>query len=435
MLIHIPTADNYLLQGVTSLITGNCGSSSFPLNEFFRKIKKTGTAVNIGSLVGHNTIRALYMGSKTGRPTDRELQRMKEALDREMRSGAFGLSTGLIYRPGMYADQEELIALARVIAEYDGLYASHIRSEGRGIDSAIREAVRVGSETGVKIQISHLKLAGEHVWGQTDLITDTIRRAMQENVRITTDQYPYTASSAPYSALFPGWARQALFRPGKNPEAYRRMRLSLERMFLDGMDSFLIAAFPPAPEYEGKSLPEILEMQGKKVTSRNAVDLLLDIQKSGGATGIFFLMDHRDVEELLKLEYNMIASDGKVLPGDRGVPHPRNYGTFPRLLGRYVYEKNVLRPEEAVHKMTLLPARTLGINDRGRIAPGMKADLVIYDPEKIRDTATYKNPHQYPKGIIRVLVNGRTSALEGASTGVLSGRILYGPGEKKEDSV
>ena len=429
-ILDIPTADNYLLQGVTTIIAGNCGASYFPLSDLFEKITRRGSALNFGSYVGHNTVRALYMGTKRGKPDAREMKLLKQAIAQEMRSGALGLSTGLVYRPGRSAGTEELIELARVAADYQGIYASHIRGEGTGIRVAIEEAIRVGEEGDIPVQISHIKLYGQDAWGHIEDIRAPIETARQKGIRVTTDQYPYTAAFTSFSTWFPSGIRRVLRRPHRYPKQYIGLRRNLERMFLESMENTRIASFPPDRRYDGKNFTEILQMLGRRVTPRNAAELLIDIHRRGNATGIFFQMSEEDVRQLMKLEYNMIASDGYIEQMNTGSPHCRSYGTFPRIFSRYVREDQNLTMEDAVRKMTSLPADTLGLYDRGRIQIGAKADIVVFDSDTIRDKSTFQNPHQYPEGLAWVIVNGVAAAQNGVPTGLLNGQLVLGPGKE-----
>jgi len=425
-LLEFPTADNYLLQGVTTLVGGNCGASPWPLSDLFERIEHGGSAVNFASFSGHNTLRARVMGRKTASPSSREMRLMREMLDRDMRAGAVGLSTGLTYFPGRHTALREIAALAEVIAPYDGVYATHMRSEGRDIALALEEAVRIGEKAGVRVQVSHLKLSGESVRGHPHLILERLEIARRRGVRVTADLYPYTASSTSFSTWFPHWTRPVLRSRSKSTPAYRRLKIRLARAFSGGLDRFVVGSCPARPQLEGKNFADILTSRGTDPSAQNAAELLIDIQRRGRAQGIFFSMRESDVETLLRLDDVMVASDGEVVGWEEGHPHCRSYGTFPRILARFVREKKILSLEAAVRKMTALPARSLGLRDRGLIREGFRADLVLFDPLTIRDTATYARPHAYPEGIFWVMVNGRMAAENGRATGVLAGRVLRG---------
>lgn len=440
---RIPTADNYILQGVTTVIGGNCGGHPFPLADLFRQLEKEGISLNFGCLIGHNTIRRQVMGYKMETPSPEEMEKMKRLIDQEMKSGALGFSTGLAYLPGIYATTGEIVDLASVVASYGGVYASHIRDQGDKISEAIEEAITVGEKNKIPVLVSHIKLAKDSVWGEIARITRPVEEARQRGVEVFLDQYPYTATSSGFTSSFPSWAfeggRDKFIERLKDPENYRKIkefiigrRLSSARG-IDKMETIYIASCRKNPEYEGKNLKQILEQKGVKPSVDAAADLIIDIEKSGGAQGVFFQMQERDVESLMRLPYTMHASDGGIQEMGRGVPHPRNYGTFPRVIARYVREKKVLRLEDAIRKMTSLPAQMYRLKRRGVIAVGMYADLTIFDPDKFQDQATFDKPHQYSKGLEYVVVNGEIVVEHNLHTGKRPGRILYGPGKTSKE--
>jgi len=283
-------------------------------------------------------------------------------------------------------------------------------------------------------------LAHDAAWGQLERITKPVEEARSRGVEVTIDQYPYTATSSGFTSSLPSWAfeggKEKFLERLKNKEAYEKIKsFVIERRLtstkgINKLETIYIARFEKFPEYEGKNLQEILLSQGKEPTIDNAADYIIEIEKNGGAQGVFFQMDEKDVEDLMRLSYNMHASDGAVQIMGRGVPHPRNYGTFPRVIGHYVREKGVITLEEAIRKMTSLPAQTLRLKGRGLIKEGMYADLTIFDPLTFQDQATFSNPHQYSKGLMYVLVNGELVVEKGKHTGTLSGKILYGYGKK-----
>ncbi len=438
---RIPTVDNYALQGVTTVIGGNCGGHPFPLRDLFQDIEKKGTSLNFGCLIGHNTIRKEVMGYKMELPSKDEMDEMKSLVDQEMRAGGLGFSTGLSYLPGIYSRTEEIIELASAVAPYGGVYASHIRDQGLHITEAIEEAIQIGKTNGLPVQISHVKLAHDAVWNEISRITDPVEQARSRGVEVTLDQYPYTATSSGFTSSFPSWAfegeREKFVERLKDREKYEKIKaFVIDRRLtstkgINKLETITISRCRSFPDYLGKNLQEILISQGKKPTVDNAADLIIAIEKNGGAGGVFFQMDERDVEVLMRLPYNMHASDGGVQELGKGVPHPRNYGTFPRVIGRYVRDRGVLSLEEAIRKMTTLPAQTFRLKDRGMIREGMFADLVVFDREKFVDKATYSEPHQYGQGFSYVIVNGEIVAENGKHTGALSGMILYGPGKKE----
>ena len=436
-ILRYPKAPNFLLQGITTVVSGNCGGAEYPLSELFESIENQGVALNFCSYAGHNTIRGMVMGTKTGIPTAYELKKMKEMIENEMKAGAMGLSTGLAYTPGRYSRTDELIELMKVVAKYGGLYATHMRTEGPGIQMAVEEAVRIGKEAGVRVQISHIKLMTEGAWGNTQWITGPVEAAQKDGLEITTDQYPYIASGAGLSAVF----RPLLLNHGlssltgvnKGDEKYNRIKQFMVywvRSFLSSLKEIQIGRYYFNPEYNGKNLEEILKLEGKEITYENTAELLMEIEKNGSAECVIFAMNENDVRTLMKLPYNMIGSDGLIRDYGRGVTHPRDYGAFPRIICRYVKELKLLTLEEAVRKMTSLPAQTLKLENRGEIKNGMYADIVIFDYNTIEDKATFQNPHQYPAGIKYVIVNGKIAAKDGEITDNLAGKVLYGPGKQ-----
>lgn len=437
-ILRIPTADNYLRQGVTTIIGGNCGSHPFPLQELFDQLEKKGLALNFGCLVGHNTIREKVMGLKMDEPTPEEMAEMKRLVDQEMKAGALGFSTGLAYLPGTYSKTQEIVELASVAAKYGGVYASHIRDQGKKITEAVEEALEVGRRNRMKVQISHIKLADEAVWNQIDRLKGPIDQARKEGLKVYCDLYPYTATSSGFTSSFPSW----VFEGGeekfkerlKDPEIYRQVKnYIIERRLtsprgINRLQAILIARYKAHPEYEGKTLEEILKMKGIDPTVEAAADLIIDIEKEGGAQGIFFQMDEADVAQLMKLPYVMIGSDGEIQVYGRGFPHPRSYGTFPRVIAHYVREEKVISLEEAIRKMTYLPAEAFDIEKRGLLKSGYFADIVVFDPEKFKDEATYADPHRYPSGLHLVIVNGQIVYSEGEIKPVLPGKIIKGKG-------
>jgi N-acyl-D-amino-acid deacylase len=437
-ILRVPGCENYISQGVTTLVGGNCGGHEFPLSKLFEEIDKQGIACNFGSLAGHNTLREKVMGMKMGEPTAEEMRQMKELLRQEMKAGALGLSTGLGYLPGTYSKTEELVELASVVAEFGGFYASHIRNQGKRITKAIEEAIAVGERNHIPVEISHIKLADEDVWNRLEMITMPVEEARARGAEVTLDQYPYTATSSGFTSSFP----QGVFEGGqekflerlKDPETYNRVQQTIiinrlrSKRGINRLEAIYIARSRKFPDYEGKSIKEILEMQGKPGSVENAADLIIDIVKEGDASAIFFQMDEKDVEALMKLSYVMVGSDGTLQVMGKGSPHPRSYGTFARVLGEFVRNRRVVSLEEAIRKMTSLPAQTMRIRDRGLLREGMYADITIFDPKEVKDAATFSNPHQHSQGVVCVLVNGQKVIEDGKFTGRKPGMIVYGQG-------
>ena len=438
-ILQVPTVDNYIYQGVTTVLGGNCGGHPFPLSSLFQRLEEKGTSINFGCLVGHNTIRREVMGDKMSSPTRDEMNKMIALIEQEMKAGALGFSTGLSYLPGTYSKTDELIELASAAARYRGIYATHLRDQGLHITEAIEEAIEIGENNNMPVQISHIKLADDAVWNEIEKITKPIEDARQRGAEVTIDQYPYTATSSGLTSSFPSWAfeggRKEFLKRLEDKKNYQKIKAYVIKRRLtstkgiDKPESIYIARSSKFPGYEGKNLKELLLLQGKEPTVENAADLIIEIERNGGASCVFFQMDEKDVEALMKLSYNMHASDGGVQVVGKGVPHPRNYGTFPRVIGFYVRKKGIVSLEDAVRKMTSFPAQVLRLKKRGLIKEGAYADLAIFNFNTFEDKATFKNPHQYARGLAYVIVNGEVVVDEGKHTGKLSGMILYGKGK------
>ncbi len=432
-ILERPEIENYIFQGVTTVIAGNCGSHAFPLSEFFKKLKRKKISLNFGSLVGHNTIREIVMGKKDKEPNEKALKRMEELLEKELKSGGLGLSTGLEYVPGVYSKTEELLRLGKIVARFHGIYSTHMRNEDVMIKEAILEAIKVGKESGIPVEISHIKLCSEEVWGKLELIKEPVEDARKRGTEIFMDQYPYIHTSTDISITIPPYAFAnglETFKERVKSQDFRKKlkeEISLRKLSsskVDKLKNILIANYEKNPSYNGKSLEEILIMRGEKVDLMNAAELIIEMVENGDASAVFLQMQEEDVKELMKLPYVSVASDGGVQFPGKGYPHPRSYGTFPRILSKYVREEKILTLEDAIRKMTSLPAQVFRIKDRGLIKEGFFADLVILDPEEIRDKSTFQNPHQYPSGIKFVIVNGKIVVQNGKHTGEYPGIII-----------
>jgi N-acyl-D-amino-acid deacylase len=434
-----PTVDNYIFQGVTTVIGGNCGGHPFPLQKLFKVLEENGISINFACLIGHNTIRREIMNHSMAKPTAEELKKMKDLIREEMKAGAIGFSTGLAYIPGTYSDTKELVELASAVKPFSGIYATHLRDQGEFITQAIEEAIQIGKSNDIPVQISHIKLAEDSVWGKIEMIIGPVKKARKNGIEVYLDQYPYTATSSGFSSSFPSWAFEGgtkrFLERLEDKELYKKIKKHIIQRRLTStkrinkLKTIYIASYKKNPEYQGKNLHEILIMQNKKPDVDNAVELIIHIQKNGGAQGVFFQMDEKDVESLMKLPYTMHASDGGVQTKGEGVPHPRNYGTFPRVISHYVKEKKVLTLSEAVRKMTSLPAQVFRLKNRGKIGPGMFADIVIFDYKTFKNKATFSDPHQYSQGLEYVIVNGEIAVKDNKLTDKLPGIIIYGPGK------
>jgi N-acyl-D-amino-acid deacylase len=436
-IFEVPTADNYVRQGVATLVEGQDGSSPLPLGDFLAKVEALRPAVNFASLVGHGSVREAVMGAADRAPTASELARMQELVRVAMRDGAFGLSTGLFYVPGTFARTDEVVALARVAGEMGGIHVSHVRDEAAGLVASVEETIAIGEQGHLPTQVTHHKAIGRASWGKSRETLRLLEDARSRDVDATADAYPYTASStALAAALLPAWALEgggsALRQRLSSPETRARIRevaIGKIRDERGGGDpaNVRIAACAFDPTLEGKTLADVLRERGREVTVENAADLALEIVERGGASGVFHALAEEDVERILASPLTMVASDGEIPVFGRGAPHPRSYGTFARVLGVYVREKHLLTLEEAVRKMTSFPAARLGLVDRGLVRPGMKADLVVFDPATIRDRASFEKPHQYAEGVSLVMVNGEVVLDGDRMTGARPGCVLRGP--------
>jgi dihydroorotase/N-acyl-D-amino-acid deacylase len=436
-IFEVPTADNYVRQGVTTLIEGPDGGSPVPLAPFFAKLEALQKSVNIGSFIGQGSVRSEVIGDADRRASAEELVKMQALVEQGMRDGAFGLSTGLFYVPGSFTPTEEVIELAKVAGRHGGIHISHQREESAKLLDSVRETIAIGEQGGLPTQITHQKVIGKANWGRSADTLRLIDEARARGVDVTSDQYPYTASSTSVaSALLPAWAleggRQQVLARLKDPATRARVRAETVATIRDARGGgdpknvqFANCGFDPS--LAGKTLADLTQQRGMPPTIENAADVTLWLVEQGGCQGIFHAMSDEDVERIMKHPTTMIGSDGEVPIFGRANPHPRSYGTFARVLGLYVREKKALTLEDAVRRMSAFPAARLGLTDRGLLRPGMKADLVIFDPERIRDTATFQKPHAYAEGVSLVMVNGAIVFQNGAMTPARPGRVLYGP--------
>jgi len=416
-----PGMEFKLSQGVTSVVAGNCGFSAIPadpsvdparasggilagleneftdLNGYFDAVMKRKPAINNMMLVGHNTVRTIAMGYERRAPSPAELKKMRNAVDLAMEQGACGFSTGLIYRPGRWSETEEVIELASAAKAYDALYTTHMRNEGDFLLEAVDETLRIGRESDVHVHISHHKSAGKPNWGK---VRDSLARvddALAKGQRVTLDVYPYTAGSGRMIEYF-----------------------NLDNVSRELAEVIRIASCPAFREYEGRMLKDIAAEEGVDVTEM--VTKVLTAPKGDRTICIQFIIDEGDVETNLAHTDMMVGSDG--IPDLNGQPHPRLFGTFPRVLGHYVRERGVISLPEAVRRMTSLSCNTFGMTGRGQVREGYYADLVLFDPRTIEDAATYDNPKQEARGVQMVIVNGQVAFDHGRHTGVGSGQML-----------
>jgi N-acyl-D-amino-acid deacylase len=428
-----PAAQNYIHQGVTTLMEGNDGSSPIPLAPFLQKVADVHPAVNFGTFVGQGSIREAVMGLANRKATPEEIGRMKEIARQAMQDGAFGLSTGLFYVPGNFTPTEEVIEIAKVVASFGGMHISHMRDEAAGVLDSVRETIRIGEEGGLPTQVTHHKIIGAANWGKSVETLRLVEEARARGVDVTIDQYPYTASSTGTSALFPQWSlaggQKALLERLSAPDQRTRIKAEIvQRIKVDrgGGDpkNVVMANCSFDHSLDGKSLADITAAHGRAVSFETAAETAIEIQQRGGCQAVYHAISEDDVERIMKSPYTMIGSDGEIPEFGKGVPHPRSYGTNARVLARYVREKHVITLEDAIRKMSGYPAERLHLLDRGLLRPGMKADIVILDPAKVQDKADFANPHQYAEGVRDVIVNGQLVIADGRLTTARPGRVL-----------
>jgi N-acyl-D-amino-acid deacylase len=454
---------SHIRQGVTTNVIGNCGTSLAPvtdraveylkpqrvaedpdmvwdwrtLGEFLARLERQGVSINVAPLVGHGSVRGSVMGFADRPPTDRELADMKEMVAGAMLDGAFGLSSGLIYVPGSYAAIDEVAELAKVAAQYGGIYATHIRGENDTLLEAVGEAIEIGRRASISVQIAHFKAMGRHMWGKSVDSLRMVDEARAEGIDVTCDQYPYTASATGLGAYMPAWVHvggvEEMKKRLQDPAARAKMRhdiihgvdgwVSLHKGV--GWDNTVITRCQGHEDIEGLTVAEIAQRRGRDDFD-TAFDILLEC---GGRVGVvYFTIGDEDIERIMRHPAVMIGSDSSAIsaegPLSLGKPHPRAFGTFVRVLGHYVRDAQTISLQEAVRKMTSLPAQKLGLYDRGLLRPGMKADIVVFDPETVADRATYTDPWQYPIGVRHVFVNGSHTIKDGEHLGTMGGAVL-----------
>ena len=430
---EMPAAENFVRMGVTTVVVGNCGGSTLNVAKLFRDMESTNVAVNVATLIGHNTVREKAMGGSFDRPpTPDELEKMKSLVEQAMKDGAVGLSTGLIYLPGVFSKTDEIVELAKVAGSHGGIYTSHMRYEDTQIYKALDEVFRIAREGHLRAEVSHIKLSGPTAWGQADKVLAYIEKARAEGLDITEDQYAYTASSTGISQLIP----ESAFDGGRSKFPERIADAKQKAQITDEMKSGLkrkgrkdysyavIASYRHDKSLNGLNIVEAAKAKLGSGSLDNQVEMILEIQKNGGAQGVFHGMSEEDLQKFMRFPNTMVACDSGLRKFGEGVPHPRGYGNNARVLARYVRELKVLRLEDAIRKMTSLPANTFHFKGRGELREGNWADVVVFDPDKVQDNADYKSPHHYPAGIPYVLVNGVTIIKNGEHTGAKAGMAL-----------
>lgn len=432
-IMSMPSAENFVRQGVTTVLAGPDGRGPSPMKPFLDSLETFELGLNTAWLVGHNAIRRNAMGTENRAPTSEELEEMKAAVQEAMENGAYGISTGLKYVPGSFSNIDEVIALSEVAAAKGGIYTSHLREEGLGLLEGVAEAIEIGREAQIPIILTHHKAIGRPMWGASTKTLAMVDSARALGIDVMMDQYPYTASSTGLSVLIPTWAMaggQEEFKK-RIDDPVTRKKIKEEIMFnieydRGGADLAVVqfASVSWKPDLNGKTLKDWAIEKGLEPNFSNGADLVIEGELNGGASCIFHAIGEEDVKRIMQHPLTMVASDGGLArPGQRH-PHPRSYGTFPRVLGHYVREEKTIPLELALAKMTSMPAERLGLTDRGYIKEGMQADITIFDPKTVDEGGTFEDPHHYAKGIPFVIVNGTVTVNEGQMTENRQGKVL-----------
>ena len=432
-LLTLPGGESHVRQGVTTALGGPDGTAPWPLEQYLDRADEMGVGLNVGYMVGHNTVRREVIGLEDRAPSSIELAQMQDMVVQGMLEGAWGISTGLKYLPGVFAGLDELVALSRMVVPYGGFYTSHLRDEGLGLLESVSEALEIGRQAEIPVVLTHHKVVGQPMWGSSRTTLAMVDSARIAGTDVMIDQYPYTASHSGITILIPAWAMEggtdALLTRMEDPLLADSILSGIEfniRYDRGGNDlrrvQFSRVSWDTS--LEGKTLHDWAVRDGLEPTPANGAKLVIESVRRGGANGIYHAMEEADVEAIMSHPQTMIGSDGRLVALGDGHPHPRWYGTFPRVLGLYSRERGVLELEEAVHKMTNMPARRIGLPKRGLVKTGWFADLVVFDPETVIDRATFQEPHQYPIGIDWVMVNGEITVADGIYRDLRSGKIL-----------
>ncbi len=436
-IFDVPTAESALLQGVTTLTEGNDGSSPFPIDAHYSEIAALGISPNWAVFVGQGTIREIVIGSEDRDASAAEMQRMKDMVASAMEQGALGISTGLFYVPGSFTSTEEVIELSRVAADYGGIYISHMREEANYLIDSVNETIRIGAEAGIPVQMTHHKVIGVQNFGASGESLRLVDEARARGIDITIDQYPYTASQTGINALIPQWAQEGgteqMIARINNVETRQTVKDAvIDKILYDRGGGHPRNVFISRNSWdrsmEGKNLAELAQERGLDPTPANAAEVVFEIIEGGGATAVYHAIGPDDVDRIMQHPATAIGSDGPLGVFGVGAPHPRQYGTFARVLGHYARDRGVITLEEAVRKMSSMTAQRLGMRERGLLVPGNFADIAIFDADTIIDNATFEEPHQYATGMHYVLVNGEIVVADGTHTGARPGKILHGPG-------
>ncbi|MES2523242.1 MAG: D-aminoacylase [Gemmatimonadota bacterium] len=432
-LLQLPLAESALRQGVTTALGGPDGGSPLPLKSYMDSVRAKTVGINVGYLVGHNDVRRAVMGMSDKAPDAAQLAQMKGLIATAMGDGAFGISTGLLYLPGTYSNVDEVVALSQTAADSGGIYTSHLRKEGIGLFDGVGEALEIGRRARIPVVLTHHKAVGQQMWGKSTATLAMVDSARKAGTDVMIDQYPYTATHTGIGVLVPSWAMA-----GGDAEFRKRLAVpSLKDSITRGIVFNILndrgggdlrrvqfSRVSWDKTLEGKTLADMAQRRGLEPTPENGAALVLDVMQKGGANAIYHVLDEADVRRIMTHPETMIASDGRLSQPADGHPHPRAYGTFPRVLGEYVREQRLLPLHTALYKMTGMPAKRLGLRERGVIRAGAYADVVVFDAATVKDQATFTEPHQYPVGIETVIVNGVVAVDGGKATGVRAGRVL-----------
>jgi len=421
-----------VMQGITTELGGLCGDSTGPtrngknIGDYLDEMSKEKLGINFATLVGHGTIRSLVVGQEGREPTADELKKMKALVEEAVQGGAFGLSTGLEYTPGTFAKLPELIELSKPLKKYGLQYASHMRNEDFFLLDAIQETLTIGREAECPVEISHLKVQGKPNWGNIDRVLEMIEKASQEHGNVNFDCYPYTAYATGLSNLFPTWSREggtARFRERlqdkKSAEEIKDYVIKKVESLGSWNSVMITSARGENRKYGGMRMDDIARDKGT-----DPYDETVAMMLSGGADTVCFGMSEENTKRILAHPLCMICTDGSAQAKGAGIVHPRNFGAFARVLGQYTRDEKICDLQDAIHKMTGLPAGKIGLKKRGILKKGNYADIVIFDPKTVNDTATYQNPKEYPTGISHIIINGKIAVENGEHTGALAGQVL-----------
>ena len=432
-----PKAESAIRMGCTTALGGPDGRSPINMGKYLDTLESIGPGINVAFLVGHNSVRMEVMGLENHSPSNAEMNAMSDLVENAMKDGVFGISTGLKYLPGTWASLEEIVTLSKIVSNYKGIYTSHLREEGLGLFDGVQEAIDISELANIPVILTHHKAIGLPMWGSSDSTLAMVANARNKGLDVMIDQYPYTASYTGLSVLIPPWSMVG----GRYDKFAERvadpiLRDSIKKGIVfnimndrggGDLKRIQLAKFDWQPELEGKTLYDWAVREGMEPNAENGADLVIEAQLHRGANAIYHAISPQDVKKIMAAPHTMIASDGRITEFNKGFPHPRVYGTFPRVIGHYARDEGVLPMSVAIQKMTSMPADRLGLEDRGRIRDGLKADLVIFNPKTIIDKATFEAPHQYPEGIEYVIINGKIVLERGQFHDLRNGEVLRGP--------